>query len=228
MTHPLEDELGYHFANASLLEQALTHPSARNEKDGDVDNQRMEYLGDAVLALAVAEFLYHRHGDFDEGALTANRSALTSSSALASVARRAGLGHHLILGRGEEASGGRDKDSNLADVLEALLGACYLDGGIPAAIAVFMTLFAPFIEADSDMRSGTNPKGQLQEWAQRHTLPCPSYELLSAEGPSHEPVFLVRVSVHGHDPEEATGNSKKAAEAAAARKLLSRLQHVNG
>ena len=217
--HPLEAKLGYAFRDPAHLSRALVHGSSRNERPGDGDNQRMEFLGDAALGLSAAGFFYHRDPDAPEGALTLLRSQATSTTTLAMIAEDIDLGAHLVLGRGEETSGGRHKKKNLADTLEAVIGAAYLDGGLPAVDTIFQHLFAPRLPRASTPHAA-NPKGALQEWAQRHGHPCPTYSLVSESGPPHARTFVVRVHVGRHAEAEGEGDSKRRAEAAAAARLL--------
>jgi len=222
----LEQAIGYTFLTRGLLDQAFIHPSARHELNLTADNQRMEYLGDAVLGLVAAEYGYHHHAGHDEGRLTMLRSALASTSSLAETARALGLGALLVLGRGEESSGGREKESNLADALEAVIGACYLDGGLGAARRVFEALFQPAIERIDQLIPEDNPKGRLQEWAQQRGLSCPVYTVLEEEGPSHQRRYTVEVRVGTFPAALGNGSAKRIAEAAAARTLMEHLARM--
>jgi len=215
----LETAIGYSFSDRSLLEQALTHPSLRNERQLAGDNQRMEYLGDAVLGLVSAEYLYQRHQNLPEGRLTVMRSAATSAPTLADIARAIDLGSFLRLGRGEESSGGRQKENNLADALEALIGAIYLDGGYDHVQMIFSRLFSSIMDSMEIADSSDNPKGRLQEWAQKNGLPCPTYHVVKEEGPPHQRWFTIQVIID--DPRQAigAGPTKRSAEADAARNL---------
>ena len=216
----LETTIQYAFNDRSLLELALTHPSWRHEHQLTDDNQRLEYLGDAVLGLVTAEYLYHRHPGAAEGKLTKWRSAATSTTALSTIARSVKLGAFFRLGRGEETSGGREKENNLADALEALIGAVYLDGGYQAAQQLFHVLFQPTLETMESMDGSDNPKGHLQEWTQKNGIASPVYEVITEEGPPHQRWFTIKVQVP--DQPSATGNgpTKKSAEADAARNML--------
>ncbi|HMO99248.1 MAG TPA: ribonuclease III [Kiritimatiellia bacterium] len=222
--HPLETRIGHVFRNPDLLQTALIHPSARYEFNLPEDNQRLEYLGDAVLGLVTAHHLYAIKADDDEGALTIKRSAMAGTVPLARLARRMGLGEFLVFGRGEANGGGCEKAGNLADALEALIGAVYLDGGLEAAWRVFEHLFLADTGDISAADGHDNPKGRLQEWAQRHGWPVPVYTIIGEEGPAHLRRFTVAVAIADQGGATATAGSKRAAEAEAARLLLGKLE----
>ncbi len=222
----LEKSLGYAFKDRALLEAALTSPSYRAERrDEDAaDNQRLEFLGDAVFGLLSAEHVFVRHAEEDEGRLTVRRSQLASGRALAALARQVGLGEHLLLSKVDEAAGGRDKDRSLADALEAVFGAVWCDGGLKAARAVFCALVKGLPQVERDLWED-NPKGLLQEIAQRHAWPdSPAYELAGCEGPAHAPVYTVRVRVASGQQAQGVGHTKRAAEVSAAQALLAALR----
>ncbi len=217
----LEKALGYRFRHAEHLTEALLHRSYRYENPGvDTDNERLEFLGDAVLALLSAAHLHAAADRFDEGTMTAMRSRLISGKTLARGANAIGLGAHLRMGLGEERSGGRERPSNLANALEAVLGAVYLDGGFNAARKVFESILLPHLQAPAEGDDIHNPKGTLQERAQALWKCSPVYEVLDIAGPAHAAHFTVRVRLP--DGAEATGQgrSKQAAEAEAAVRLL--------
>ncbi len=218
----LEKVLGYSFSDRTLLAQALRHPSLRQHQSEADDNQRLEFLGDAVLGLVAAEYGYHRRQTHDEGRLTLLRSATTSSTALASVARAIGLGPLLVLGRSEEIGNGRDKDGNLADALEAVIGAMYLDGGLNPVRQFYERAFTPDDEEALLPDGSGNPKGCLQEWTQARGLARPAYHLVSVTGPSHAGVFTVEVQAASLTA-TGTGNNRRSAEVAAATHLLKQL-----
>ncbi len=221
----LERALGYAFKNRALLETALTCPSCRAERHGEgvTDNQRLEFLGDAVIGLLAAERVFLAHEADDEGRLTVRRSQLASGRALAQTARGIRLGEYVRLGKGDEASGGREKDKTLHNALEAVFGAAWLDGGEKAARAVFEKLMAGQAASAGDAWDD-NPKGRLQEVAQRHAWPdSPTYERVSCEGPAHAPLYTVRARVAGGLEAYGRGLSKRAAEVEAARNLLAAL-----
>lgn len=216
----LERRLAHRFADAALLRQALTHRSA-----GRPHNERLEFLGDSLLGAAIAERLYRALPDADEGLLTRARARLVNRRALASRARELGLGEHLQLGAGELGSGGWRRDSILADALEAVLAAAYLDGGWEALRTVIDRVFGTVL--DELARGGTekDPKTRLQEWLQARRLPLPEYVTVAETGPPHAPCFTVRCALDGVDvePVQASGRSRRVAEQAAAQAMLERL-----
>ncbi|MBK9070521.1 MAG: ribonuclease III [Myxococcales bacterium] len=213
--------LGHAFAQPELLAQALTHSSAVNEQGGS-SNERLEFLGDAVLGLVVAQRLFSQFPGAPEGVLSRLRASVINEAALAAVARGLGLGAQLVLGRGEERDGGRDKDALLADAVEALFGAVYLDAGMAAATTMIERLLAASLAALS-AASTRDAKTQLQERVQASERCTPAYELVSQEGPPHARVFVVAVSWHGREHGRGAGKSKKAAEHAAAIAALATL-----
>lgn len=219
----LEEKLGHHFSNPAFLDQALTHPSLAYELDRRFcDNQRLEFLGDAALQLSLSTTLYERYPDADEGRLTKIRASLVSTRCLAETAKTIQLGKHLKMGRGEEASGGRERESALADTLEAVLGAVYLDGGEAALRQVVIKLFARIIaqrEISMD-DNAINPKGRLQELIQSHTSILPVYTITTEDGPPHSRTFTARVSWQDVVLGQGTGPTKKDAEIQAARSAL--------
>ncbi len=221
--------LGHRFRRPAALERALTHPSLRNERglESTPDNQRLEFLGDAVLGLLAARYLHQLPEELDEGTMTKYRSLLTNRGTLAQIGEQWGLGPLLRLGKGEASSGGAHKDSNLADAVEALLGAVYIDGGLKASEKVFSLHFLPRLErlrgegADAD-----NPKGALQEFTQRHWQRSPTYRILGEEGPAHDRLFLAAVLWEGREIATGRAPSKRAAEARAAAAALPLLQQT--
>lgn len=220
----LEKLLGYKFKDQDLLETALTHRSYRFEND-DIysDNQRLEFLGDAVLDMLTAEHLYERYPDDDEGVLTSFRSQVTSGKALADLGAVLELGSFLLMGRGEESSGGRKRSSNLADALESVFGAAFVDGGIKAVNKIFKKVFVPCIDRLSGDVWADNPKGKLQEYSQRRLKTSPLYHILSKEGPSHACSFTVEVVLSNGLKGMGVGVNKREAEVAAARDILSNI-----
>jgi ribonuclease III len=215
----LENSLGHVFADKHLLSRALTHASA----DGALSNERLEFLGDRVLGLIVAEKLHALYPDDSEGALALKYNALVRGESCAAAAEAAGLAEHLILAKSEAGSGGRRKTAILAGACEALIAALYLDGGIAAARPFIERYWAEaFAALGSDMR---DPKTVLQEWAQGRGLKSapPVYRLTGREGPDHAPLFSVEVQIPGLDPETGSGNSKREAEQDAARRMLDKL-----
>jgi ribonuclease-3 len=227
VAHPdreLERCMGYRFRDRALLEAALIHRSYRFENPGiSVDNQRLEFLGDAVLGMLTAAELYRRFGDKDEGGLTTLRSQLTSGLALGRIARGINLGEYLRVGKGEERSGGRHRLAGLADALEALLGAAYVDGGLRACERIFGKLFAPAFETLDDDLWASNPKGRLQEYCQRRWKSGPRYRL-HREGPAHAAVFTAEAVAGDGLTGTGRGSNKQEAETHAAADLLRRLQ----
>ena len=220
----LEKKLGYRFRRYAWLLAALTHRSYRYEvSDVDVDNQRLEFLGDAVLGFLVAQYLFERYADRDEGFLTSLRSQAASGKALARIARDIELGRHVRMGKGEEASGGRKRRSTLADTLEALIGAAYQDGGLKAAQKILRTLFVPVLEDLSGDVFAHNQKGRLQEYAQRIWKAGPGYRLLRREGPAHASVFTVEVVLPDGRTALGQGTNKRQAEMRAAAAMLDQL-----
>jgi ribonuclease III len=217
----LEQRLGYKFRNRLLLRQALTHPSVGHEKQRrQADNQRLEFLGDAVLQLVITEYLYSHFPQANEGALTKLRARLVSRDALKDQAQALELGTHLLMGRGEEASGGRVRTSALADAFEAMVGAIYLDGDFAIARDFVLREMRGALEQVRQEPVDINPKGHLQEILQGITMRGPTYEVLSATGPEHAKSFVVEVRWEGKELGRGTGRSKQAAEIEAARAAL--------
>ena len=219
----LERLIGYRFRRHNLLREAATHASIRYEGlTHQPDNQRLEFLGDAVLQLLLSELLFHRFTRSDEGGLTKTRASLVSEKSLAAVAQSHRLGDHLILGKGEETSGGRYRDSTLADMVEAILGAVYLDAGLDAARSVLLHLLRqPLadlkqIVTDAD----SNPKGQLQELVQARSMDRPVYSIISETGDVHSKQFHATVTWMGQVYGSGFGKTKKDAEIEAARATL--------
>ncbi len=221
----LEERIGYHFGDRALLAAALTHKSYSNEQlhAAVPFNERLEFLGDAVLDLVVSEELFRMLPQAPEGELTRIRAEVVREKGLAEVAVGLDLGACLNLGRGEERSGGRDKESLLADALEALLGAVFCDGGFPAARQVAGGLFRPLLLASARRKVGVDHKTRLQEVIQaRHGRP-PSYALAQTEGPDHRRVYTAIVSFEGVTLGQGRGTNKKGAEQEAARHALAKL-----
>ena len=210
----LEQTLGLALP-AALLEQALTHRSYAYEHGGLPTNERLEFLGDSVLGLVVTEQLYARHPDLPEGQLAKLRAAVVSTRALAGVARDLGLGRWMLLGKGEDTTGGRDKSSLLADTTEALIGAVYLEGGLGAARALVLRLLDPLMESVSREGAASDWKTVLQELAALAGHEAPEY-VISETGPDHAKQFSARAVVGGQELGVGSGASKKAAEQVAA------------
>ena len=219
--HPLEERVGYKFRNPLLLAEALTHPSLGHEtQQRHFDNQRLEFLGDAILQLVVTEYLFRHFGDAPEGQLTKLRSRLVSRETLKTHAAALDLGRFLLMGRGEEASGGRARTSTLADAFEALIGAIYLDGGLEKARKFILAQARENLEQLAEEPVDINPKGQLQELLQSISPVSPVYETISQSGPEHDKMFLVRAVWEGIVLGQGSGRSKKQAETAAATEAL--------
>ncbi|MFC5906800.1 ribonuclease III [Streptacidiphilus monticola] len=210
----LEGRLGYTI-EPSLLTRAMTHRSFAYENGGLPTNERLEFLGDSVLGLVVTDTLYRVHPDLPEGQLAKLRAAVVNSRALAQVARGLGLGEFIRLGRGEEGTGGRDKNSILADTLEAVIGAVYLDCGLDSASELVHRLFDPLIEHSSNLGAGLDWKTSLQELTATVGIGVPEY-VVTESGPDHEKSFTAAARVGGQDYGEGHGRSKKEAEQKAA------------
>jgi ribonuclease-3 len=214
---PIEERISYKFRNSLLLAEALTHPSLGHETQRyHFDNQRLEFLGDAVLQLVISEHLFRRFGSEAEGQLTKLRSRLVSREALKMHAAALDLGRYLLMGRGEEASGGRERTSTLADAFEALIGAIYLDGGLDTAREFILAQARADLAQLAEEPIEINPKGHLQELLQSISPRSPIYELISQSGPEHEKRFVVQAVWEGIVLGQGSGRSKKQAETAAA------------
>jgi ribonuclease-3 len=225
----LQQELGYVFNNPELLRLALTHPSVAHEQDLPAQtNQRLEFLGDAVLQLALTQDLYEKFPAFGEGPLTKARAKLVNRRSLAERARQLGLGRHLLVSRGEELSGGRERPSALADTFEALLGAIFLDGGFKVAREFILRQFHGAFGELSVIPMLENPKGELQELLQAYSSEAPRYHVVSSSGPDHDRVFECTVHHAGAELARGSGKSKKAAESEAALAALTRLREKRG
>ncbi len=219
--NPLESRLKYKFRNPLLLAEALTHPSLGHETQRHhFDNQRLEFLGDAVLQLIFTEWLFDHFPKFSEGQLTKMRSGLVSREGLKLHAERLDLGQHLMMGRGEESSGGRERSSALADAYEALIGAIYLDSDYVTVRRIVLSEAREDLENLSPDLPDLNPKGQLQEVLQSISPISPIYPILSAEGPEHQKHFVAMVKWNDIELGTGSGKSKKDAEIAAARDAL--------
>ena len=222
----LEQAAAYRFRDRGLLEHAMTHTSRANEdvSGGVFDNESLEFLGDAVLGFVIADILFREFPGFDEGQKSKTKASLVSTATLARQAERLTLGEHLLLGRGEEKTGGRRKQALLADGYEALIAAIYLDGGVEQARAFIAREFAPLLD---DVRehgiAGQDYKSALQEYLQSHDQPLPEYRVAGTIGPDHNKLFQVEVVVKGEAIADATGPSKKEAEQEAARRAIEKL-----
>jgi ribonuclease-3 len=221
----LQLRVGHRFGDENLLRLALTHPSIAHEQNNPAPhNQRLEFLGDAILGAVLSQQLYEKFSGADEGLLTKSRAKLVNAASLAAHGRSLDLGAHLILSRGEENSGGRARASTLADAFEALLGAIFLDGGFDAAREFILREFATDY-AELALPAGIeNPKGELQELLQAKSPIAPVYQLISAAGPDHDRNFVCAVLHGGVELAQGTGKSKKAAESDAALAALKKLK----
>lgn len=218
ISHPLQERIGYTFREPGLLLRALTHPSyAHEHPEEGWDNQRLEFLGDAVLSLTVAEWVFHRYPEFREGEMTRLRAVLVSEEMLARFAAQLGLGDFLRLGRGEEERGGRERAPNLADAFEAVVGAMYLDGGLEPVRAMVRFLMAPMAEAILAAEADKDAKSRFQEWAQAEIGVTPRYCIVAEHGPEHAKTFVAEVLLGDQVAGRGEGRSKQAAEQAAAR-----------
>jgi ribonuclease-3 len=221
----LQTHLGYTFCDEGLLRLALTHPSVAHESgEPTAHNQRLEFLGDAVLQLILTHALYEKFPAFNEGPLTKARAKLVNRRTLAEHARALGVGAHLILSRGEEASGGRERASALADTFESLLGALFLDGGFEAAREFVLREFSAAFGKLNVPPTIENPKGELQELLQARSPEAPEYHVVSTTGPDHDRVFECTVQHGGVELARGSGKSKKAAESDAALAALKKLR----
>ncbi len=212
------------FTNYFLVSRALTHRSYLNEnKDAIEDNERLEFLGDAVLDFVVADWLYNHYPEKPEGDLTRLRAALVHTDQLAFFARQIDLGQALRLGRGEVQAGGRERSSLLCDAFEALIGAIYIHGGIPAVNNFIIPLLEDVVEIIFQNHLDEDTKSRLQEWAQGHGFTSPKYVLISEKGPDHNKIFQMQVRIDQKPYGSGSGTSKQSAEKAAAKEALHKL-----
>jgi ribonuclease-3 len=224
-----QQRLSYRFRDADWLRLALTHPSIAHEQDiATPHNQRLEFLGDAILGAVLSQQLYEKFPEADEGMLTKSRAKLVNAASLAEHGREIGLGAHLILSRGEENTGGRSRPSILADAFESLLGAIFLDGGFVAARDFILREFTADYAELALPEGIDNPKGELQEFLQATSPSAPVYHLVSALGPDHDRNFVCAVLHDGVVLAQGSGKSKKAAESDAAMAALKTLKMTNG
>lgn len=223
MIKDLEAAIGYHFHNISLLQNALTHSSYANERwhNSLLSNERLEFLGDSVLGMLVAEYLYRNFPDRPEGELTRMRADMVCEGTLSATANRIGLGKHLMLGHGEEQGGGRTRDSILADAMESVIAACFLDGGLEAALQIVQKFI--LVEVPVTRLHNVDYKTQLQELVQQKKNQVLSYTLVGQSGPDHDKHFDVAVSLNGEIVGVGSGSSKKRAEQMAARDAMEKL-----
>ena len=230
---PLERRIGYEFRDLGLLEHALTHRSRAHEdaSGGVIDNESLEFLGDAVLGFAIADMLFVRFPTHSEGYKSKVKAGIVSAASLTRIAEDIDLGRYVLLGRGEEKTGGRQKHAILADAFEALIASIYLDGGIEAARTFIGSLFGPLIDQAGDQAAEAtfteDWKSALQEWLQANGRGLPHYRLAAAEGPDHRKRFDIEVIVQSEVAGRAVGRSKKEAEQQAAREALGRLKNTS-
>ncbi len=225
----LSEKLNIHFKDISLLERSLTHRSILNEKKNKAlkHNERLEFLGDAVLELIVSEYLFYKYPDRPEGELTSFRAAVVNTSSLADVSKSLGVGEHLIMSKGEETTGGREKEYLLANALEALIGAIYLDQGYEVEKNFVEKNLMPKIEDIVKYRLDIDPKTKLQERAQRLLKSTPTYKVVDEEGPDHDKIFTVIAKIKGRIYGRGQGSNKQEAEENAANEALKKLEDVS-
>lgn len=216
----LGKELGYHFSDRELLAAALTHSSA-----GTVNNERLEFLGDAILSFTIAAELYRRFPQANEGELSRLRASLVKGETLAQLAQAMNLGRYLNLGHGESRSGGHTRTSTLADALEAIIGAVYLDGGLTACQEFITALYRQHIDVLSPATHPKDPKTRLQEYLQARKMPIPLYSVLATSGDAHGQTFLVECRVGSEISLRGEGSSRRKAEQDAAHKALQLIEH---
>ncbi|MDX5360614.1 MAG: ribonuclease III [Alphaproteobacteria bacterium] len=221
VTEPLESAIGYRFSDRALLTRALTHSS----REGEQSNERLEFLGDRVLNLVIAEALFRRFEREEEGGLASRLNALVRKETCAEVAKAVGIGPVLRLSPGEKETGGREKPAILGDACEALIAAVLLDADFDIARAMVLRLWADYL--DGVAQPPRDPKNALQEWTQGRGLGVPDYEVVGREGPDHAPVFTVAVRVRGYPEARASGSSRRAGEQAAAQRMLEAIE-ANG
>ena len=223
MIKDLETAIGYRFHNIQLLQNALTHSSYANERwhNSLLSNERLEFLGDSVLGMLVAEYLYHNFPNRPEGELTRMRADMVCEQTLAAAANRIGLGTHLLLGHGEEQGGGRNRNSILADAMESVIAACFLDGGMEAALKVVQQFI--LVEVPVHKLHNVDYKTKLQELVQQKKNQILSYKLVGQSGPDHDKQFDVEVSLNGQVVGGGSGSSKKRAEQMAAKCAIEKL-----
>ena len=223
MIRDLENAIGYRFRNIQLLQNALTHSSYANERwhNSLLSNERLEFLGDSVLGMLVAEYLFRTFPDRPEGELTRMRADMVCEQTLAAAANKIGIGRHLLLGHGEEQCGGRTRNSILADAMESVIAACFLDGGIEAALKVVRQFI--LVEVPVTRMHNADYKTQLQELVQQKKNQSLTYRLVGESGPDHDKKFDVEVSLNGSVVGKGCGSSKKRAEQMAAHSAIEKL-----
>jgi len=223
LSDELQTRLDYDFKRTALLRQAITHSSFAHEQGLNPieSNERLEFLGDAVLELCISDFLYHRYADMSEGQLTQRRANLVCEETLAGIARNMGLGNYLLLGQGESQENGRKKDSILSDAMEAIFGAIYLDGGIDAVRNLILKVFTPL--ADKPAKQVKDSKSTLQEFLQKSSRDTAVYKIVNESGPAHRRIFVAEAIHQGSVLGTGEGRSKKEAEQNAAAAALAKI-----
>ena len=223
MIKELESALGYRFHNVALLQNALAHSSYANERwhNSLLSNERLEFLGDSVLGMLVADYLYRNFPDRPEGELTRMRADMVCEQTLAAAANKIGIGEHLLLGHGEEQGGGRSRNSILADAMESVIAACFLDGGLGAALTVVQKFI--LVEVPVTRLHNVDYKTRLQELVQQKKNQTLSYSLVGESGPDHDKQFVVEVRLNGNVVGSGSGSSKKRAEQSAAASAIEKL-----
>ena len=225
----LLDILNFGNENKILLVEAMTHKSYSAEHNLNYDNQRLEFLGDAVLQILITEYLYTRYTDEQEGKLTKMRSALARQAAFAKLARKLNISEYIRMGKGEMKSVGNERVSTLCDAFEALAGAIYLDGGLEPVAELIMPMLKEVFPDPSELLADLNPKGMLQEYTQKHcSSERPEYHIESKNGPDHDCEYVITVSVRGRVIGKGKGKSRKSAEMAAAANALTALKNTIG
>jgi len=224
----LESSIGYSFKDPRLLKEAVTHRSYSAENTIEYDNQRLEFLGDAVLEIILTEHLYKKYPEEPEGKLTKMRSALAQKEALYKLAVEIELDLYILLGKGEQEAGGNKRISTMSDAYEAILGAIFLDAGLDTVKAIVMPVFEIHFPEPLDLIKVINPKGDLQEYTQKRWNTAPKYKVLKIDGPDHQPSYTVSVSVRNNLIASGSASSRKAAESEAARSALNILKNKEG
>lgn len=220
-TEQLQKNLGYHFRNVSLLEEAISHPSVKHTHAIHKDYERLELLGDTILNFIITEYIFHHFQDSDEGVLAKMRSSLVCKETLAEVGRNLGIGDYLIMTKGEELSGGRGNQNNIENCMEAIIAAIYLDSDVDSVREFILKFWKGIID---EGRGYIDPKSALQEWSQSLSMSIPSYEVVSKIGQDHAPMFKVIVIIDDLKPEFGIGKSIKEAEKMAAKTMLNRIK----
>lgn len=219
----LEHTLGFKFNNPELYREAMTHTSFASEHNLSYDNQRLEFLGDAVVQITVTDYLYKRYPSLQEGDLSKIRSAMADQNALALFARTISLGSFLLLGRGEIELHGEDRDSTICDAFESLIAAIYLDQGLDTARKFFLDIMEKIYPDPKSTLTEINPKGLLQEYTQERGMSVPAYRVVNVSGPDHEPCFEVEVLIQNKVVAKASAGSRRLAEKEAAKIVLQQI-----